>query len=326
MRVLVTGASGFLGSHVSDQLAAAGQELRLLLRPTSSTEFIQGFTYERANGDIRDAAALDAAVQGIDCVVHLAGLTSSLKESQYTEVNRRGTERILHAAVEAGVSKFVYVSSLAAQGPSLDGSMPDPQTSRPQPICAYGRSKLAGEYAALALKGRMQVVILRPPSVYGPRDRDFLTFFRLVDRWRVMPYYGDGLNRVSWINVLDCAAAIVAATLNETESGAVYTMADGEPHTWRELVEALATSLGKRPLGLYLPPQLFKVAGAVSGVAGSALGRTLNLTPEKVMQMSQRYWICDNQRINADLGWTPHFNAQDGIAATVKWYRQEGWL
>jgi nucleoside-diphosphate-sugar epimerase len=323
MRVLVTGPNGFLGSHVCEGLAAQGHELRLLLRPTSSLAFLQNVTYQRADGDVRDAEALRKATEGVDAVVHIAGLTAARSEAEYMAVNATGTAAAVRAAAEAGVRRFVYVSSMAAHGPSPDGN-PVPG-ALPRPVSAYGRSKLAGELAVLAQREHLNVAIVRPPVVYGPRDRALLPLFKLA-KLRILPLYGDGQHQICWLHVQDTAAAINLVTTANVASGSVYSIMDGEPHTWLELGTMVARALDRRIWLARLPAGLFSFAGAAAGVISKLTRRTLPLTPEKVVSMRERYWVCDNERITAELGWKPRIGPQEGISQTLRWYRDHNWL
>jgi nucleoside-diphosphate-sugar epimerase len=323
MRILVTGANGFLGSHVADELARQGHDLRFLLRQRSRVLNIDGVAYERTEGDIRDEGSLRPAVGGVDAVVHVAGLTSALNERAYNAVNATGTASLAQAAVEAGVKRFVYVSSLAAQGPSPDGRpVPD---ALPRPISAYGRSKLAGELAVLGFRDRMDVVIVRAPVVYGPRDRGLLTLFRLAKR-RVFPLYGDGRNQITWIYATDAARAIALATQHETAAGELYTLSDGEPHTWLELATLLKEAMGHRAWLARVPGKLYAAAGFAAGAISKVTRRPLPLNPEKVVEMRERYWLCDHDRITEDLGWKPLVGAREGIGLTLRWYQENRWL
>jgi nucleoside-diphosphate-sugar epimerase len=171
----------------------------------------------------------------------------------------------------------------------------------------------------------MSVAVLRPPVVYGPRDRGLLPFYRFV-KLGFLPVYGDGMNRLSWVHVEDAAEAITAVTTQEAPSGAVYSITDGEPHTWRELAEALSGVLGRRFLVLPLPPILFFAAGHGARLVSAVSRRPLPLNPEKVIEMRQRFWVCDNERIAADLGWQPRVSIEAGLTSTIDWYRRAGWL
>jgi nucleoside-diphosphate-sugar epimerase len=322
VRVLVTGGSGFVGSHVVEELAKQGHSLRLTLRRTSSLAFLRGIDFERVEADLRDATALRAAAKGVDAVVHLAGLTTALGEAEYFRVNAQGTASLADAAAEAGVKRFVYLSSLAARGPSLNAEGAMPET--PRPLSVYGRSKLDGEVEALRFAEHMTVAILRAPVIYGPRDRGLLPFFKLI-KLGVAPVYADGANRLSWVHAHDFATAIAALVQADSVSG-VYTIADGPPHTWRELTGALGRALDKRPFVINVPPALYSLAGASAELASNLIRRPLLLNRDKVKEMRQRNWVCDYDRMAQELGWKPQVGLEEGLQATVRWYREHAWL
>ncbi|HEU0074568.1 MAG TPA: NAD-dependent epimerase/dehydratase family protein [Dehalococcoidia bacterium] len=323
MKVLITGANGFVGSHVAERLAARdGVALRLMLRSTSRLAFLEGVEYERVEGDLRDEASLAAAVQGAGTVIHVAGLVSALTEARYHEVNARGTEALVRAAKAGGVKRFVYVSSLAALGPSLDGVTP-PAT--PRPVSGYGRSKLAGEYPVLAEKDAMSVAVVRPPAVYGERDRGLLPFYRIA-KLGFVPVYGDGHRRLSFIHAHDAADAIIAAALAEGPSGAIYTINDGSIHTWRSLIAAFAKAAGRKVRSLPVPPLLFHLGAYGGGLVQTLIRRPLPLSPDEVQHMRARAWLADNEPILRDLGWQPRIDIEQGFAQAYRWYRECGWL
>ena len=323
MRVLVTGANGFVGSHVAERLVAQGVDLRVMLRRTSRVEFLDGVEYERIEGDVRDAGSLAKAVEGVDAIVHLAVLTTAISERLFNEVNATGTANLVSAARQAGVKRFVYVSSLAAQGPNPDREtlMVDP----PRPVSAYGRSKLAGEQPVLAAQQDMSVAIVRPAAVYGQRDRALVPLYRM-GKLGVVPVYGDGKNLLSWIHVHDAADAIVAATVADGPTGALYFISDGGFYTWLDLVDAFGRAWGRRPRVLRGPGQLFAAAGYAGGVVQVVSRRALTLTPDQIRHMRARFWVCDNTAITADLGWKPTIGLDEGFASTLAWYREQHWL
>jgi nucleoside-diphosphate-sugar epimerase len=326
LRILIAGANGFLGSHVAERLQSQGHELRLMLRRTSNLEFLEDVHgYERVEGDLRDAASLSRAVEGVDSVVNLSGLTSARTEAEYQAVNAAGTANLVTAATKAGVTRFLHVSSLAAHGPSPDGR-PRPLTAPGTPVSAYGRSKWAGELQALAAREAINIAVVRPPAVYGPRDRALVPLYRIAKLVGVFPLYGDGLNVASFVHVHDAADAIAAVALSDHKSGSIYAISDGKPHTWRELVQSFGRALGKRVRTIHTPPVLYRAAGYAGGLASLISRRALTLNPDQIAQMSQRYWVCDNVAITLDLGWQPRIDIDEGMAQTLAWYRQRHWL
>jgi 2-alkyl-3-oxoalkanoate reductase len=328
VRVLVTGGSGFVGSYVAEQLDALGHTVRALVRPRSDCKFLKTLkNVEFASGAIEDRVSLDTAVRGVDAVVHVAGLVKARRSEDFFAVNTEGTKNLL-AAAEArapGLKRFVYVSSLSAVGPSADGK-PVPDDAPPRPVTQYGRSKLAGERAVLAAKDRIPVTVIRPPLIYGPRDRETLAFFTSVKRG-VLPVLGDGANTLSVVYGEDCAAAIVRAAVSNGPSGRTYFVEDGSVYVWRDALCEVEKALGRRAffrVGLPMPAVM--VAAAATQLYGKVTRTAQMLTLDKLNELKQRHWVCEGSGARRELGWQPRTAWPDGVAKTVAWYRQSGWL
>jgi nucleoside-diphosphate-sugar epimerase len=326
VKILVTGASGFLGSHVAEHLAGEGHAVRLLLRRTSSREWVK-FPYDEALGDITDPSSLPGAVSGVDAVIHTAGLVKARSEAELAGVNASGTANLLQAVEQSApnLKRFVYVSSLAAHGPSPDGQ-PRPIDAVPQPVTAYGRTKLAGEIAVhdSSLAGRS--VIIRPPVLYGPRDPALVPFFRLA-KLRVAPLLMGGRNRISAVYGPDAARAVVlAATAEADVAGKTYTIDDGNVHTWRDLLAAVEAAVGRRAFRMSCPRLMFEAAALASEAFGFLTRRAVSLTRDKVREMAQRHWVCDSAAIRRDVGWAPAVGLEEGALLTADWYRYRGWI
>ncbi len=319
MKVLVTGASGFLGSHIADQLVSAGHKVRLLLRETSSREFLS-FPFEVALGDVTEAAQLPAAVEGVEAIVHAAGLIKARNEAEFAAVNATGTANLVAAACRAsGIQRFVYVSSLAARGPG------GPNSDK-GPITAYGRTKLTGEHVVADSKLAGRAVTFRMPVIYGPRDPALVPFFQGT-RLRVAPLLNGGRNRISIIYAADAASAIRAALETEADiGGRVYSPEDGEPHTWRDLLGAIETAVGHSVFALPSPQLAYQAAALASAAFGKVTNRAVIFTPEKVREMSQSEWVCSSEDIERDLGWRARVGIAEGARLTYDWYRAHGWV
>ena len=328
MRVLLTGGSGFVGSYVAEQLAALGHTVRALVRPRSDSKFLKTLpNVEFAPGAIEDRPSLDSAVHGVNAVVHVAGLVKARRPEEFFQVNLEGTKNLLSAA-EAhapGLKRFVYVSSLAAVGPSADGK-PVADDAAPRPVTQYGRSKLAAEQAVLAARDRLPVTVIRPPFIYGPRDRETLAFFTSVKNG-VLPVLGDGRNTLSVIYGEDCAAAIVCAALSDGPSGRSYFVDDGSVYVWRDALAEVEKAVGKRAFfRLGLPMPVVQVAAAASQLYGKVTRTAQMLTLDKVNELKQRHWVCEGSGARRDLGWQPRTAWAEGVSKTAAWYRQSGWL
>lgn len=327
MRVLVTGASGFLGSHIAEQLANDGHEVRVLLRESSSREFLRGFPHEEASGDIVDAASLPAAVDGIQGVAHAAGLVKARDEAHFSSVNGQGTANLL-AAIEKNAphcQRIVYVSSLSAHGSSPDGG-PRPVDAEPKPVSAYGRSKLLGEVAVRESALAKKSVILRMPVIYGPRDPALATLFQAV-RFRFAPLLMGGRNRVSVLYADDAARAVISTLTAEADvAGKVYTPEDGSVYTWRDLLKAVERYTGHSSIAIPVPRLGYDFAAFWTEVAGKVLRRPVIFTRDKVREMSQVAWVCSAEALTRDVGWRAEVDITEGARRTGQWYRAHGWI
>ena len=330
MRVLITGATGFVGSHLVEALAPeddtgemAKATLRVLLRATSDPRYLQGLDVERATGHLGDIRSLQKAVSQVDVVLHLAALTRARNEGEFLEVNGRGTRLLVEAASRSGVKRFVYVSSLAAAGPAHGGRPVEPEDP-PHPLTAYGRSKLAGEKVCKEFADDLEVLILRPPAVYGPRDRDLLTFFQLAN-WGLLPVPTGPVRPLQLIHVCDLVRASIAATQSENARG-VYHVAEPNAYPWAEVLGLIARGVGKKGRAFPVPQTLLRMAGEVNGTLGRVLRRPQIFDGDKVRELLAPGWLCETESAQRDLGFTASTPLEKGLAETASWYRERGWL
>jgi len=328
MTVLLTGGSGFLGSHIAEQLSLAGRRVRALVRQTSDTSFLRTLeNVELVQGAVEDAATLSGAVEGVDAIVHSAGLVKARNAEEFYQVNAKGTENLLQAALTAKstLRRFVLVSSQTVVGPSDTQGTPIGPDATPNPVTRYGRSKLAAERAALAHKDELPVTIIRPPAIYGPRDREFLAFFKAV-KFGILAYMGSAENKLSIIYGPDAASACIAAIDADVESGATFFVDDGAVYTATELARAIEAALSKRALVRFaLPRRLIRTVAAATEAYGRAANRAVMLTPDKCNELFEQ-WVCDSSGTSEALGWEPRVGFDEGARITAAWYRREGWL
>jgi nucleoside-diphosphate-sugar epimerase len=316
----VTGASGFVGSHLVESLVADGWEVRCLMRPRSDSRWLpRAASVVRAT--LADPPSLRDALRGVGTVFHLAAVTSAHTADDYHRVNVEGTQRLLDAVREYEPDAMVlYCSSMAAAGPSpAQGALRETDPSHP--ISPYGESKLAAE-RALAASGVGHVVV-RPPTVYGPRDRDVLAMFRLA-RYGVAPRIGSAAQRLSMVHVLDLVDGLRRAAERGTP-GALYYVSGGV-HSWREVVAALGSAVGRTPRELPIPSPAASAAAIGSRSLARLIGTKPLLTPDRVRDMMQASWVCDDTRARTELGYAPRVPLADGVRSTAAWYREHGWL
>lgn len=329
MTVLVTGASGFLGSHIAEQLSAAGRKVRVLVRPTSDRKFLSSLDHvEFCDGSVEDLDSCQRALGGVDEVIHAAGLVKARNATEFLRVNTEGTENLLAAAIKAGsVRRFVFVSSQAAGGPSDRRGTPVRIGTETEPVTAYGRSKLAAEKSVLADKARLPSVIIRPPAIYGPRDREILVFFKAV-KSGVLPLTNPPGARYSMIYGPDCAAACIRALDAPVQAGQVLYVDDGHPISFGEMISQVEAAVGKKAwLRVPLPPAVVRGAATVSELFGKATNQAVMLTRDKCNELHEKGgWVCDGTLAQSLLDWQPKVQFSEGVRLTADWYRQAGWL
>ncbi len=326
--ILLTGGSGFLGSHIAEQLDQRGTEVRALVRPTSDTRFLEGLrNVTLVHGALNDTSSLLAATEGVDGVIHAAGLVKAKSPDDFYRTNEQGTSNLLEAIKTNApdIERFVLVSSLTVMGPSGDGR-PVPEGGAPNPVTHYGRSKLAAEKAARAETHALPVTIIRPPMIYGPRDREILPFFKSV-KLGVLPLTGSPTSVLSAIFAADCAAACIKALEAKVPSGSAYFVEDGHRDTLAGLIGHIENALGRRAW-LRIPVPRFLMFGAALGseLYGRVMGRAVMLTRDKLNELLAPHWVCDSGAAQAELGWEPRISFEEGARITGEWYRREGWL
>jgi 2-alkyl-3-oxoalkanoate reductase len=328
MKVLVTGGSGFLGSHVVEQLSLANVSVRALVRGTSRTAELKKLAgVELVVGAIDDRPSLERAVEGVTHVIHAAGVVKAKNPAEFHFTNAAGTVNLLQAVRKnaPNLERFVHVSSLAAIGPSADGR-PVALDCKPSPVTDYGRSKLAAERAVLGVAEHIPVTMIRPPTIYGPRDVEVLAFFKAV-QLGVMPTMGSPSRGMSVVYGPDCAAACIAALTAKSASGNAYYVDDGKPQTLGELVKSLEAALGRRAwLRLPIPRFALQTAAFGSELYGALSGRAVMLTRDKCNELFAPHWVCDAAQTRIDLGWEPKVQFDRGARLTAEWYREQGWL
>lgn len=303
MILAVTGATGFVGSHVLDEAAARGVMVRALARREQPPR--DGVTW--VAGALDDAAALEQLCAGADAVLHIAGAVNVPTRSAFAAANIAGTQAMLAAAAHAGAGRFVHVSSLAAREPALSN---------------YGWSKAGAEDAVRA--SPLPHCIVRPPGIYGPRDHDMFELFAMARRgFILLPPAGRG----SWIHAADLAALLVTlATTPEFPADALFEVDDGNAGglTHRALGAAIGAAVGRpQALRLSAPRWLLRLAAKADRRVRGAKAR---LTPDRAAYMAHPDWVSDPAKRPDPALWVPQIGFREGLAATAKWYRDAGWF
>ena len=353
-KAVVTGGTGFIGSHLADLLCARGWEVTVVVRPTSDLRWLEGLPVRCVEADLVTGAGLDEALRGADAVFHVAGVTRARTRADYHRGNQRTTRNLLEAAVRScpGLERFLYVSSLSAAGPSQPGR-PARESDPPRPITFYGTSKLAAEREVRRFGRRLPATIVRPPAVYGPRDANMVSVFRGAERGLFLLPAG-GRAPVSLVHVRDLTAGILLAAESPQAIGETYYIS-GEVTTWREVGRLLEEVVGRRLRMIDVPPLFLRLAGEVGEVKWTLTGRPQIVCRRKVKEILQPSWACSDAKARAapppfhgkspaggplpcpagagtaearpvpGLGYRPRVALKEGLAETLDWYRRHDW-
>ena len=323
---LVTGATGFVGSHLVDRLIERGANVRCLVRKSSDLRYLKHPKIDLAYGGLDHQTDWGSVLDGVNTIYHVAGLTFARRARDYYTVNHKGTEAIVGAALKHRdrIRRFVLISSLAAVGPSRDGE-PVTEETEPNPITPYGRSKLMGEEAVWAVRDLLPVTVVRPPAVYGPRDYGVFEFFKSISRG-VSPQIGRYEKQLSLVHARDLADGIILAGESEASIGRAYFISSEEIYTMGAVADRLAHVLSRRARTVTIPKAVaYAVALAAEGAA-ALLGKTPVLNRDKVTDLSQRGWACSVERARRELGYRQQVPLTEGLSETAEWYKKQGWL
>jgi nucleoside-diphosphate-sugar epimerase len=339
-RVLVTGASGFIGTKLTERLVARGDDVTCLVRSSSKRELLEPLGVRFALGDVRDADAVRAAVRGSEIVYHLAGLVTAIRAADLMEVNAAAFRNVLSACAEsAPPPALVYVSSLAAAGPSPP-DRPRTEGDPAEPVSNYGRAKRTAELIAEEFAARVPITIVRPPIVFGEGDPMMCKLFRPIFRFGVHVALGIARSRYSLIHVRDLVDALVLCAERGTRlapSGSgkelnpppgYYFVATDEQPTFAELGSLIGNSLGRRSVRILRTPGTVALwTGAAMAEAVARLRGQPNIFSfDKVREAAAGSWVCSPQTIRLDLGFSPQAPFIERLRQTADWYRQHEWL
>jgi nucleoside-diphosphate-sugar epimerase len=334
MVALVTGSGGFIGRHLVRRLLAEGFEVRCLRHRVRRRDASAVPTAAAASPglrsyavDFRSPASLtgSGALADAGLVFHLAGVTKGACRAAYFAGNTLPTVNLAAALRQAGVRprRFLLLSSIAAAGPAAP-DRPLGEDDVPRPVEHYGASKLAAEQALASSPG-LPYTVLRASAVYGPGDRDFLRLFRQLDHG-LNCFYGNRGHSISLLFVTDLVDGLLRAALSERAAGRTYFLG-GQTVCWTELQERIAAACGRRiRLTVNVPPLLVDLLCALVGAAGRLTGRGFLLNPQKRAISRRPRWVCSSERARRDFGFRPAHDLERGLAETVRWYREQGWL
>jgi nucleoside-diphosphate-sugar epimerase len=317
-KALITGSTGFIGSHLVESLLDLKWDVTCLIRPKSSTKILSGLPVRHIKGNIDDMPSLEKAVSGQDYIFHVAARIRSTSLDIYDRANHQFTKNLALASLSSNpnLKRFVYISSIAASGPSPPGSSSD-ETQLCTPTSRYGQSKMRGEEALCAIWDRLPVTIIRPPNVYGPRQMETELLIKLISR-RIVPLLRDETTSTSLIYVQDLIEGIIQASLFPQTVGQIYYLTDGIDYSWRKIILAVKDQVLGTSLFLPLPEKIIYLSAWIIDILKSTGFISIHFGRRIWHVMIQTPWVFSSAKAQKDFGFRPRYSLQEGLKETFR--------
>jgi nucleoside-diphosphate-sugar epimerase len=326
MTLGITGGTGFIGSHLVEFLLNRGHQVECLTRTGTAYGWLE--TNDLLNitkGNLLDPESMTGFINRNDIIIHLAALTRARNKDDFLSINLKGTQNLLNTIKKENpsIQQLIIMSSQAAVGPSTGESFLNEEAPL-NPISPYGRSKASLEQYLKEECSDLPVTIIRPPSVYGPRDKDFIELFKIINKG-FKPIVGKN-NRISFVYVKNLVEGIYAAIHSPHALGETFFITDEGAYTWKEFGSFIEKGLDKKTLTIYVPKFAVKIAYVFSTLFSYFTNKPILLTKDKLEEMNNPFWMVSNEKAQRVLGYTPSISTQEGVSESIKWYLKNGWL
>lgn len=323
---VVTGANGFVGSHLVDLLLSKGFEVRCITRKSSDLKWLNGKDVKIFDCGLFDKEAIKKVFQNADYVFHVAGVVKSKKPEGYFKGNVETTRTLLDAAVEAKINlkKFVVVSSLTVAGPAEIGN-PKIESSECHPITTYGKSKLAEEELAKTYMDKLPITICRAPAVFGERDTEIFIFFDTFKKG-LMTSIGFDKKLLSLIHAVDLVNGFYLAAISDKSAGQIYFISSEELYDWEQIGGLTSKIMNKKPLKVKVPHFMVYFIAAIAQFFAMFSSKPATLNLEKAKDLTRKAWTCDTSKAIKELGYRQNIPIEEGLRRTINWYKEVNWL
>ncbi|MFH0947772.1 MAG: NAD-dependent epimerase/dehydratase family protein [Elusimicrobiota bacterium] len=340
MKALVTGGTGFLGSHLVEALLKKDFSVKCLVRDTKKLKWLKEYArlkpcpqLEIVCGDCSDKKTFESAVSDVDYVFHCAGLVRAINSNELYLTNVRGTKNLIEVIFlkNPGIKRFVYISSQAASGPTPSRFASGEEDGRRKtedglatPVSHYGFSKFLGELDVLKFKEKLPITILRPPSIYGPRDKDVFIFFDYAKKGFLPIPSDEKFINISYVS--DIVDGIISSALSEKAKGQTYFIGDDKVFSWNDLCEILKKVVNPKAHIIKVPYSIFWTSAFFSEIFARIKSKPSFVSFDKLKEMKQKSWLLSSAKAKSDFGYSPKISLEEGVKITHNWYKNKGWL
>lgn len=324
MKILLTGANGFVGSHIVEELVLNNYDVTCIVRKNSNLKWIENQPIQLKYGSLEDKQFLQEVISDVDIVIHCAGVVRALEWDTYNEVNVIGTRKIIESVLEnnRNLKKFIFISSQAAMGPSSDEKMRQ-LNDEENPVSDYGRSKLLAEKEIKKLEGKIPYTIFRPSAVYGPRDKDIFSFFSMVNKHLTPKTVNKHF--IQLVFVKDIAKVILKSINIQNTNNKTYYLSDGKTYTWKDVADIISRANSIKTITVPIFDFVFRIVGNIYEIIGNILKKPQVLNKQKITEMLQTSWTCDNSEVCKDMDFEFE-NLENGAKITYNWYSTNKWF
>jgi nucleoside-diphosphate-sugar epimerase len=321
----VTGANGFVGSHLVDYLLEQGHEVHAIVRASSNLQWLDGKNVSLHTCGLNSAEDLKLAFQGANYIYHIAGVVKALTKDGFMKGNVEMTRNVMEAAAHiSSIKRVLVTSSMAATGYAEMGSDVD-ENSPLRPIEPYGDSKVAQEEVAKEYADRVPSTIVRPPGVYGPRDTEIFAFFKAINNG-VSAMMGFTAKEMSLIHVRDLVQGMFQAATNENSVGEVYFLGSLECYNWKQLGDYASKAMNKKTWTIKIPHFVIFILGFFGQILESWFGMDVALNKDRAYRITRPSWYCNSGKAVKELGFQQTVPIEEGFKSTIDWYKEKGWL
>ena len=322
-KAIVTGSNGFVGSNLVRALLSKDYDVTCLVRKTSNIKSLENLPIKFAYGDCNNIESLRKACEGQDYVFHLAAKVKEKSKKRYFEVNLDGTKNLLTAINNLNIKKFIFLSSQAAAGPSAS-RIPKTEEGPENPVSYYGKSKLAAE-EYIKKNTKIPWTIIRPSSVFGPYDRDFYIYFKIVKKG-IAPLAGLSEKYISLIYIEDLSNLIIKAAINPKANYQTFFACDGNIYSWNDFINTLQNILDKKLIRIKIPIIFAYKLALFNECTKYFRKQQATLNFQKVKEMKVKYWLCSSEKAKNLLDFSPKFTLSKALQKTYNWYKENKWL
>jgi nucleoside-diphosphate-sugar epimerase len=326
-KVFITGGTGFIGSHLVDKLLAKGYQIKCMVRKSSNLKWLADKNIELVYCDFFNEQLITQAVEDVDYIYHIAGVTFAKSKEDFFRGNVEATKSLLKVILKVNPSlkKFIHLSSQAAVGPSPDREHPVKENALYKPISTYGRSKMEAEIAVKEYFGKLNITIVRPPAVFGPRDIAVYEYFKTMSKG-LQPMIGFNDKLVSLIHASDLVDGIILAGESDVSNNNIYFISSEQFYSWKEVGIVTEKIMLKKSYRLRIPHALVFTVGFFAEIFAHFSKKPAILNMEKCRELTQNYWTCSVEKAKRELGYKQKLTLEDSIRDTVDWYFRNKWI